>query len=45
MSELDLIDSSGNKSVRFEILLKLGDYYLINNIRLMKEIDDINIKK
>ena len=41
----EILDSSGNKLIRFEILLKLEDYYLINNIRLKGEIEDISIKK
>jgi len=34
-----------NNSMKYEILLKLEDYYLINNIKLVGEIDDLIIHK
>ncbi len=44
-SESDLFDLSNNNSLKYEILLKLEDYYLINNIKLVGEIDELIIHK
>src|SRR4051812_7196977 len=44
--ESDLFDLSNNTSnIKYEVLLKLDDYYLINNLKLQGEIDDFVISK
>jgi hypothetical protein len=44
-SDSDLFDLSGNNTINYEILLKLEDYYLINNIKLKGDIDELIIHK
>jgi hypothetical protein len=41
----DIFDLSNNSNVRYEILLKLDDYYLINNLKLVGDIDEFIIHK
>jgi hypothetical protein len=43
--ESDLFDLSNNSNIKYEILLKLDDYYLINNLKLQGDIDDFVISK
>ena len=33
-SDSDIFDLSANNTIKYEVLLKLEDYYLINNIKL-----------
>jgi hypothetical protein len=44
-SNSGLFDLSSDNTIRFEIILKLDDYYLINNIKLFGDIDEQNIHK
>jgi hypothetical protein len=43
--ESDLFDLSNSSNIKYEILLKLDDYYLINNIKLQGDIDEFIIHK
>lgn len=44
-SQSDLFDLSNHNSYRCEILLKLQEYYLVNNIKLIGDIEDIQLNK
>lgn len=41
----NLIESPNNNFTRYEILVKLEDVYFIDNIKILCESSDINIKK
>jgi hypothetical protein len=43
--ESDLFDLSNNTNIKYEVLLKLDDYYLINNLKLLGDIDEFVIHK
>lgn len=40
-----LFDLSSNNVIKYEIVLKLDDFYLINNIKLIGELDEVKINK
>jgi hypothetical protein len=44
-SQSDLFDLSNTSTIKYEIFIKLDDYYLVNNIKIMGEVEEIHINK
>jgi hypothetical protein len=43
--ESDLFELSNSTNIKYEVLLKLDDFYLINNLKLYGDIDEFVIHK